>query len=83
MPRGSATKGWAKEKPSQKERTEMLQKCGTKCFLGPKKTFPICTRKTCKINRRGVQSAYIRAREWKHTTVARKAKKILRKTVKK
>jgi hypothetical protein len=47
------------------------------CFLGPKKTFPICQRKTCKIDMRGIHAAYTRARQWKHSAVARKAKKLL------
>lgn len=57
-------KGWAKIAPSSKERTKMLKKCGKKCFLGPKKSFPICRKGTCKINAKGVDAAYIRAREW-------------------
>lgn len=76
--RKSVTRGWKKEKPSVHERTVMLQKCGTKCFLGPKKSFPICTRRTCRVNPRGVHSAFSRARQWKHTTVARKAKAMIR-----
>ena len=42
----------------------MLKKCGRKCFLGPKKSFPICSRGTCRINKKGVWAAYIRARQW-------------------
>ena len=80
--RGSATRGWKKQKPSARERTTMLQQCGQKCFLGPNKSFPICTKKTCKINRRGVQSAYIRARQWKHNTIANKAKLMLKRMLK-
>jgi hypothetical protein len=40
--RGSATKGWKKEQPSNHQRTLMLKRCGKKCFLGTKKSFPIC-----------------------------------------
>ena len=59
------TKGWSKLSPkTKKQRTSMLKKCGRKCFLGPKKSFPICAKRTCRINRKGVYSAYIRAREW-------------------
>ena len=56
--------GWAKLAPGEKQRKEMLYKCGKKCFLGPKISFPICAKNTCKINRKGVYAAYIRARQW-------------------
>jgi hypothetical protein len=42
----------------------MMKKCGKKCFLGPNKTFPICTKNTCKTNKKGVHAAYVRAREY-------------------
>ena len=58
------TKGWAKKSPGTHQRTVMLRKCGKKCFLGPKKSFPICNKGTCRVNPKGVYSAYIRAREW-------------------
>jgi hypothetical protein len=73
----SVTRGWKKQKPSVHERTVMLQKCGKKCFLGPNKSFPICTRRTCRVNPRGVHSAFSRARQWKYTAVAKKAKAML------
>lgn len=62
--KSSPTKGWAKQSPGTHQRTVMLKKCGKKCFLGPKKSFPVCTKGTCKVNPKGVYSAYIRAREW-------------------
>ena len=74
------TRGWKKVSPSTHERTLMLTRCGKKCFLGPKKTFPICARRTCKVDPRGVQSAYNRARQFKYTRVAKKAKALLRLT---
>lgn len=71
-----------KKKPGYHERTLMMRNCGKKCFLGPKKTFPICTRGTCKVNKKGVYAAYIRAKEYqtirpseKYTRIANKAKK--------
>ena len=73
----SVTRGWKKEKPGVHERTVMLKQCGTRCFLGPKKSFPICTKKTCQINPKGVHAAYGRAQQWKYKTIAKKAKKIL------
>lgn len=54
--------GWSKLAPSTKERTTMKRKCGKKCFLGPDKSFPICAKGTCKINKKGLYAAYIRAK---------------------
>ena len=56
--------GWGKLAPHGKERTIMLRNCGRKCFLGPKKSFPICAKGTCKVNKKGLHAAYIRARQW-------------------
>jgi hypothetical protein len=57
-------KGWSKLSPNSRERTVMLKKCGKKCFLGPNKSFPICAKNTCSVNKKGLQSAYIRAKQW-------------------
>ena len=73
----SYVRGWSKQQPSYKQRTNMFKKCGQRCFLGPKKSFPICTKNTCKINKRGVMAAYMRAKEYKHSRIASKAKKML------
>ena len=84
--RGSYLKGWSKSKPSLKQRTVMLKTCGKKCFLGIKKSFPICSKNTCKINRKGIHAAYVRAcqftgtrtkRQNKYKVIARKAHKML------
>lgn len=75
--RGAFLRGWAKQQPGTHERTLMLKRCGTRCFLGPNKSFPICTRRSCKINRKGVYAAYVRAREWKHGNVSAKARRLL------
>ena len=77
--RGSATRGWQRMSPGTSERRTMLAKCGRKCFLGPKISYPICARGTCKINRKGVQSAYNRAVQFKRTAIASKASKLLNK----
>jgi len=69
---GNNTKKWKANAPDGIERRIMLEDCGKKCFLGPGTSFPICTRKTCDINHRGVQSAYIRAREWASITSRKK-----------
>lgn len=62
--RGAYLKGWSKLSPNSKQRTAMLKKCGKKCFLGTKKSFPICSKNTCKINKKGIHAAYVRAREY-------------------
>lgn len=77
--RRNVTRGWKKEKPGYKQRTQMLAKCGKKCFLGPKKTYPICKKNTCKISKKGVHSAYIRARQYHRKNISQKAKKLLSK----
>ena len=80
--RGSATRGWKNQAPGFHERTIMLKKCGKKCFLGTRKSFPICKKNTCKIAPKGVYSAYIRARQYsskgeKYRIVAKKAHNML------
>jgi len=77
---------WKNEKPGYHEKTVMFEKCGKKCFLGPRKTFPICSRNTCKVNTRGVYAAYVRAQEYKtlrkntkkYRNISKKAQQILR-----
>lgn len=57
-------RGWSQQKPSYKQRSEMLRKCGKKYFLGPKKSFPVCKKNTCDVSDKGLWAAYIRAKEW-------------------
>ena len=66
-----AWKGWGKLAPKGVQRTRMYNKCGKKCFLGTKTRgdkkhpdFSICAKGTCKINKKGLWAAYIRAKEW-------------------
>lgn len=82
--RGKFLKNWSKQKPGYHDRTVMMENCGKKCFLGPRKTFPICTRNTCKRNRKGIYAAYIRANEYitisgkqKYRRISAKARKLL------
>ena len=75
--------GWKKDAPTRKERSVMYKKCGKKCFLGSRKSFPICSKNTCKINRKGVYAAYVRAREYrkrgsKYYAISHKARKLLK-----
>jgi hypothetical protein len=57
-------RGWKDVKPTVHGRTVMKEKCGNKCFLGPYKSFPICDMNTCKVDKKGIWAAYIRAKEW-------------------
>lgn len=67
-------KGWSADKPGYKERRIMYGVCGRKCFLQPPYGYPICrSRRTCKADRRGLMSAYIRARQYKNWRVSKKA----------
>ena len=75
---------WRNQKPGYHQRSVMLKKCGKKCFLGTKKSFPICKKNTCKVSRLGVLAAYKRARQYsskgrKYKIVSSKARKILNK----
>ena len=77
-------KGWSRLKPGSHQKTIMLQNCGKKCFLGAKKSFPICNKNTCKVNSKGVYAAYVRARQFsskgqKYKNVSAKANKMLKK----
>lgn len=77
--RNSATRGWKKDKPGFHQKTIMLKRCGRKCFLGPGKSFPICKKNTCKISKKGIQSAYNRAHQYRHNKISNKAKLLLKK----
>ena len=75
-------KGWKNEQPGVHERTVMRQKCGSRCFLGKGKSFPICTKSTCNVNKKGVYAAYIRSRQYMkrgktYRIISEKAAKIL------
>lgn len=77
--RVSVTRGWRKQVPSMHQRTTMQKRCGKKCFLGAKGRFPICKKRTCNVDKRGVYAAFIRAKQWKHSAIAKKALRSLRK----
>jgi hypothetical protein len=77
----SPVRGWAQLAPGTHQRTVMLKKCGSKCFLGPNKSFPVCIKGTCKFSKKGALAAYMRAREYMtikgtpvYTRVSRKAR---------
>ena len=82
--RKNKVKGWSKQQPGTHQRTVMMKKCGKKCFLGPNKSFPICTKNTCSINKKGIYAAYMRAKEYvtikgtqKYRKIANKAYRML------
>ena len=75
--KSSPWKGWKYEKPNYQQKTTMMQKCGKKCFLGTKKSFPICKRNTCTISGKGVYAGYVRARQYNHRKISQKAKRML------
>jgi len=56
--------GWRGKSPNKTQRRKMMKRCGKKCFLGPNLSFPICAKGTCRRNKRGIMSAYIRAKQW-------------------
>jgi hypothetical protein len=75
-------KGWKNKSPNHSQRVKMCKKCGKKCFLGKHLSFPICNKNTCKINKKGIYSAYIRARQYsnkgrKYKNISSKAKILL------
>jgi len=68
-------RSWTKRQPTtRRQRTQMYRKCGKPCFLGTRKSFPICN-PDCSLNRGGLQSAFIRAREMQTRAHTRKNKK--------
>jgi hypothetical protein len=82
--RNTPWSGWKKQRPGFHQRTIMKNKCGKKCFLGPKKSFPICKKNTCTISKKGVYAAFIRARQYlnktgrsKYRNISTKSKRIL------
>ena len=77
--RRGSKRGWSKQQPGTHERTIMMNRCGKKCFLGPNKSFPICRKNTCKINKNGVHAAYNRAKEYATIKGTRKYKEIANK----
>jgi len=75
-------KGWKKEKPNSHQKTVMLKKCGKKCFLSSGKKFPICKKNTCKVSRKGVYAAYVRAKQYHKSNISKKAKEIIENKIK-
>jgi hypothetical protein len=85
--RGIKTRGWASRSPTRgAERHQLKKDCGNKCFLLPgEEKFPICQSprmtggvSNCTPDCTGIESAYIRARQYKYDDVAEKAKALLK-----
>ena len=47
-------------------------------ILGPKKSYPICKKNTCKISQKGVYAAYIRSSQYHKKNITNRAKKLLK-----
>ena len=70
-------KGWRDVAPGYKDRRVMYGVCGKQCFLQPPYKYPICRARTCRIDRRGVMSGYIRARQRHNWRTSAKARRML------
>ena len=84
--RGIKTRGWAARSPTRgKERHQLKEECGNKCFLLPEQEkFPICASprttggtSNCLTDCQGLQASYIRAKQWGYEDVAQKADQLL------
>ncbi len=76
--RKSPTRGWSKQEPSRvTTRRKMRKKCGSGCFLEPKKLkYPICAKSganVCKPSCKGMAAAFNRARQQGRNDIAKKA----------
>ncbi|HSW76368.1 MAG TPA: hypothetical protein VLG50_04960 [Candidatus Saccharimonadales bacterium] len=81
--RGSKTRSWAARSPQRgTERHTLLNQCGAKAFLDAEnEKYPVMsalrTGDGCQYNCKGLQSAYIRARQYHNEPIATKAKGLL------
>ncbi len=71
---GSYTRGWKDKAPKKGNERHLMSKKCPNCFLLPHdEKFPICGN-DCKVDCRGINAAYNRAREYKYKNVENKAK---------
>lgn len=76
--KGNRSKGWKRVSPKSKsEHQQLYQKCRNKCYLIPPDKFPICAKCqlqkcNCQIDCRGLNSAKIRAHQWKYDQLYQK-----------
>jgi hypothetical protein len=76
--KAKTTKGWRKAAPKiPSERRALLARCGKKAFLEPSKLkFPIMPKHgACRPDCEGLRSAFARANQYGHTTIAARARK--------
>ena len=64
---------WSEVAPKTKaQRQQLIQICGSTCFLMPDKLkFPVCT-PDCKVSCKGLIAARVRARQWNYPEVDKK-----------
>ncbi len=84
LPQGSPTRGWGAVFPRKgRERNELYDKCGAKCFLRPgDKGFPVCPSLSasggaCVLSPQGVQAAKNRAAQYGYTDIEADADNLL------
>ena len=71
---------WSEVAPKTKaQRQQLIQICGSTCFLMPQKLkFPVCT-PDCKVSCKGLIAARARARQWNYPEVDKKVSKYYKK----
>lgn len=71
---------WSQIAPKTKaQRQQLIQICGSTCFLMPDKLkFPVCT-PDCKVSCKGLIAARIRARQWNYPEVDKKVSEYYKK----
>lgn len=82
-----STKGWAKAEPKTREaRRKLAKTCGMDAFLDPNKAdpgkskFPIMSKTgSCAIDCRALRIALTRAKQYRYTSVHKKAERLGRK----
>lgn len=75
--RGSATSGWRAVAPRPGKQRHRMAKNHPECFLMPKEEkFPICAAGSSVKSCKGINAAYVRARQWGYMGVAKKARSL-------
>lgn len=71
---------WSEVAPKTKaQRQQLIQICGSTCFLMPQKLkFPVCT-PDCKVSCKGLIAARVRARQWNYPEVDKKVSQYYKK----
>ena len=71
---------WSEIAPKTKaQRQQLIQICGSTCFLMPNELkFPVCT-SDCKVSCKGLIAARVRARQWGYPEVDKKVSQYYKK----